>query len=92
MTLVLNLAIVACLGGAAYNAVRMHVLDRRLQAFRNPNAGAMSYVLVPLRWRRHLYVPAAQPLVDAAWRSLRYVYGWGLGAALLLLARNGWAS
>ena len=59
--------------------IRANLLDRRMQAFRRPNAPESAYTFVPVRWQPDLYVGAGPGLVKQAWRSLY------LGLALGLL-------
>ena len=76
----------ACFAVAAFYAVRMWWLDRRLQTFRAAGARSSAFLFIPVRWQNELYTAEGQPLVMSAWRSFGAVVVWfGLGAALLLL-------
>ena len=72
-------------GAAAFSAVQMNLLDRKMQAFRHPQADLSSYQLVPLRWRQDLYTAPGQVLVSRAWRAFGRMVGFFLLAALLFL-------
>jgi len=78
----------ALIAGAAALAIRMNLLDRRMQQFRAPDMPATAYFFVPVRWRRHLYTPDGQELVGKAWRTMALMYAVGLvGAAFLSAPR-----
>ena len=69
---------------AAFFAVAMHRADRRMQAFRVPQARASAYLLVPLRWKRELYTAEGQALVGKAWRLMFVMYAAALAGMVLL--------
>ena len=72
-------------GAAAFSAVQMHGLDRKMQEFRDPQADLSSFQLVPLRWRQDLYTRPGQILVSRAWQAFGRMIGFFFLAALLLL-------
>ena len=72
--------------GAAALAIRMNLLDRRMQQFRAPGMPATAYIFVPVRWRRRLYTPDGQELVGKAWRTMALMYALGLLGAVFLSA------
>jgi len=75
-----------CFAAAAYYALRMGILDRRMQAFRQPSASRSSFVFVPLRWQEDLYTAEGRPLVAQSWRAFRRMLGlWALAAVFGLL-------
>ena len=69
---------------AAFLALAMHRADRRMQAFRAPDAPAGAFFLVPLRWKRALYTPEGQEWVAKAWRFMFLMYGAALLGVVLL--------
>ena len=72
---------------AIYFAVRMAVLDRRLQAFRSPAVSRSQFWLVPWRIQEDFYTAEGRPLVGKIWSAWRAMLGWFLvGAVLVLLA------
>jgi len=62
----------------------MHRADRRMQAFRVPDAPAGAFGWVPLRWKYKLYTAEGQELVAQAWRNMFWMYGAALLGMLLL--------
>jgi hypothetical protein len=69
---------------AALSAVAMHRTDRRLQAFRAPDAPTSAFLLAPLRWKRELYTREGQELVGKAWRLMFLMYALVLAGIVLL--------
>ena len=75
-----------CFAVAAFYAVRMWWLDRRLQTFRAAGARTSAFMFIPVRWQDELYTSEGRPLVMNAWRSLGAMVLWfGVGAVSMLL-------
>lgn len=72
------------IGLSAFFAVAMHRVDRRMQAFRVPDAPPGAYAFVPLRWRRALYTERGRALVGQAWRLMLLMYGAALVGVVCL--------
>jgi hypothetical protein len=70
---------------AGFFALRMHSLDRRMQAFRSPDASPSAFTLVPIRWRQELYLPNGQTLVTKAWGAFGASAACFFGGAILFL-------
>jgi hypothetical protein len=69
---------------AVFFALAMHRADRRMQAFRAPDARASAFVLIPLRWKSELYTAEGQEWVGKAWRFMFLMYGTALLGMVLL--------
>jgi hypothetical protein len=69
---------------AALFALAMHRADRRMQAFRAPDARAGAFFLIPLRWKSELYTAEGQEWVAKAWRFMFLMYGTALLGMVLL--------
>ena len=76
------------IAGAAALAIRMNLLDRRMQQFRAPDLAATVYFFVPVRWRRHLYTPDGQEWWARPGAGMALMYALALvGAAFLSAPR-----
>jgi hypothetical protein len=72
---------------AVYSAVRIALLDRRLQAFRSPGVSRSQFWLVPWRIQEDFYTAEGRPLVRKFWSAWRSMLAWFLvGSVLVLLA------
>jgi hypothetical protein len=72
------------IGISALFAIAMHRTDRRMQAYRAPDAKPGAYALVPLRWKRELYTAPGRELVASAWRLMFLMYAAALVGVVLL--------
>ena len=70
---------------AIWPAVALGAIDRQMQNFRRSDARTVSFLFIPLRWRRALYTPDGQEFVPRAWRALKFIYLLGLVGGILLL-------
>jgi len=75
----------ASIGLACFFAVRMHLLDRRMQGFRAPGVAPSAFAFVPIRWRQDLYSPEGRVLVTSAWRAFGAMVLWFIAGALFTI-------
>jgi hypothetical protein len=75
----------ACFGVAAFYAIRLWWLDRRLQTFRAAGARGSAFLFVPVRWQDELYTTEGRPLITSAWRSLGAMAMWFVVGAVSIL-------
>ena len=66
------------IGVAAYYALRMNILDRRMQQYRPENARPMRYAFVPLRWQQDFYTQEGHAIVGQAWGAFGKMVGFFL--------------